>query len=310
MNKNLLNYTRDFFKIFSPRYPGVLYHYTSGDTLKAILDKKNLRAGHIKYMNDYTELASGRKIIIRAIKKFFNGKRHQIIANFKDEMIEHFHAWDSLSEDGDIDLTYTIDNQVYDIHVVSLSELPDVLSQWRGYADNAKGYSIGLNTKPLQKCASQPNCGYFLGLSKVIYKDKDLEDAATTLLNDWEVKVAKIKPPFKAEQEANWIRWNHLELAFALLASIFKQEGFREEKEWRLIFSRKFQDYTGLETYVKDSTLIPFISIPIGSQSKIIKQIWCGPKQQNKENKNLLEGYSKAQGFNIESVEYSKVSFR
>ena len=66
------------------------------------------------------------------------------------------------------------DGEFFDF-VVCFSEMPDVLSQWRGYADDGKGCCIGFSKTQLEQyCAKNPEV---LRLEKVQYlSDKEIDD--------------------------------------------------------------------------------------------------------------------------------------
>ena len=99
---------------------GLLYHYTKLDTLWKILGSDSLFARNIRFSNDFNEYLTGRD----TIEKFVNGlqdmeelKKEKILKKIRENPMMYF--------------------------MVCFCEDGDLLSQWRGYAQN--GVSIGMD---------------------------------------------------------------------------------------------------------------------------------------------------------------------
>ncbi|WP_209421538.1 DUF2971 domain-containing protein [Melaminivora jejuensis] len=101
--------------------PEVVYHYTSNDVLLKILEHKALRLSAKHHLNDTLE-------------------GDQFFALLKT----HPSAPDSLRID---DLRNALDP--FEFFVTCFSSLGDRLSQWRGYAANGTGVSIGFKSKAI-----------------------------------------------------------------------------------------------------------------------------------------------------------------
>ena len=67
-----------FKMIIGPRTQGVLYHYTNHDSLYNIVETKSLRATHVYYMNDESEI---KYAIERFIKIVTQRKEQTELAN-------------------------------------------------------------------------------------------------------------------------------------------------------------------------------------------------------------------------------------
>ena len=90
----------------------LLYHYCSVETFFQIIKNQTLRLTNIQYMNDSEELHYG----------------IDLLGKSDEEMLY-------------LDKKY---RGYIDIYAMCFSEMGDLLSQWRGYGDNAEGLSISL----------------------------------------------------------------------------------------------------------------------------------------------------------------------
>ncbi len=113
--------------------PDTVYHYCSVDTFHSIITNKSLRLCDIQKSNDSKELIEIYENIIAYLNLQY-GKANSTVTKIQLASIQ-----DILSSDS---------NDTKNIyHSICFSEFGDDLNQWRGYADDAKGVSIGINTK-------------------------------------------------------------------------------------------------------------------------------------------------------------------
>ncbi len=186
-----------------------------------------------------------------------------------------------------------------------LSKQDDMLSQWRGYADDGNGVSIGFSTKYLNLKDAEGNVpGYTL--QKVYYK---------------EIEQSRLLPPFvdsirQLNREMESISIEQLldktieELSAYLIARFkIKNRAFREEKEWRLISPYITNTKSGpecVELRTLRDRLIPYRSYTI--EKNYIREIVLGPK--NTTRKKDLKNYLQFQGFSKIDVRRSEASYR
>lgn len=114
-----------------PKTKGVLYHYTNHDSLYNIVESKLLRASHVYYMNDSSE-------IIYAVDQFIKLAKERIDQNTDDESTLKF--CEQLLE-----WVKRFRSDPHCIFSFSLSEKGNLLSQWRAYTRHGTGISIGFN---------------------------------------------------------------------------------------------------------------------------------------------------------------------
>jgi len=136
-----------------------------------------------------------------------------------------------------------------------LSEKGDLLSQWRGYADDASGVSIGFSKKYLEKLSEhRPNpqkSGFTLQKVEYEYESQKKRIQATyDKIKDYIKQgaykplryktILRIKTDEEIEAENKITKKAFMDLSLTILPLIFelfllKTKAFQEEQEWRLI---------------------------------------------------------------------------
>lgn len=111
----------------------VLYHYTDAGGFAAIVQQGLLRATDIRFLNDPLELRYAWEALLAALE------------TAKAEKPEYSEAYDAALQA--ISMTNAIDPDAIEdrIFSTSFSADGDELSQWRSYADDAKGVALGFD---------------------------------------------------------------------------------------------------------------------------------------------------------------------
>ena len=116
-----------------------LYHYCSLNTFLNIMKNKSIWVSDIERSNDFLELVALRQLFSQHINADFN----EIIEKnrISDENLDLVNGLWTLREDfmAKLSTAYTR------TFAFCLSEKGDLLSQWRGYADDGTGVAIGFN---------------------------------------------------------------------------------------------------------------------------------------------------------------------
>ncbi len=314
----------------------LVYHYCDNYKMANILSGKTLRMSDITKSNDYEE-----------VKMFFPGILDAIEDEYrKDEFPLQY--MDRTNRDAlgklleweyDI-LRYEFDRGGVTNFVVCFCEEGDVLSQWRGYADNGKGCSLGFSVKELEDY-----CNTYKGIlrfEQVDYKTvKEInvtivEEALKVLnelrgLRNW---IVENLPSLNEEKIDKMFQYYfHQMISSVLMSSLkYKNETFKEEQEWRLFFSQQIYKYAKwiygdeeIETIVYDDMLkviknriefnvtsddlIPFYPIKFTEISpNPIKQVIVGP--QNKIMEKDFSLYVASNKLNYIDFKYSRISYR
>ena len=113
-------------------------------------------------------------------------------------------------------------------YVTCFSEQKDLLSMWRGYGDNGKGIAIGFSNDWLKQFNNQSTRDFNLlnvRYGEVRYESKQKDMIVSGIirkLNSW-------------SNQNNWR--DFLTAEIGIVSMLCKNEGFREEMEWRLMLA-------------------------------------------------------------------------
>ena len=249
-----------------------LYHYCSIPTALSILSNRSIRLSSLAHSNDSME---GRWTLLR-IQELLTEKR---LPN--------------------ADISPTIEGLEYllsrfDALGFCLSEKRDLLSQWRSYANDGSGFSIGFSDAFVAYWRNSRTC------HQVLYKKKEQDALLRPFISRF-IKIAKdgawrapaslraqglgARPPANIDEE----QMSHAGAEFAktgaeLLGYLFlmKNPAFEEEIEWRLL-TYVGEDVSHLEFHPNDKKLVPytvwrFNDLPTHIQP--ITSITLGPKNE------------------------------
>jgi hypothetical protein len=213
-----------------------------------------------------------------------------------------------------------------------LSEEGDLLSQWRGYAADASGVSIGFSTKYLQELANrdvelQTLADPVVQLHQVKYStdEHDAQVNPTYI----EVRKAIDKGAFRFIQskglldsrtESEIIEENKRSaealnsafgVLFALVPKLFvlKSSAFREEREWRLLSHLIWSVADECSYRPVHGRLIPYraLKLPALASSPIVKVV-LGPKHITPTS--MVADFLKKSGFLEVEVVRSAATYR
>jgi len=285
----------------------ILYHYCSNDEFCSIITNSTIWLSSLSLSSDSME----GKLVAGLISEMAK-------SDSLDEItIQRLQSYVSLLE------------KVIEGLGFCLSEEGDLLSQWRGYAEDASGVSIGFSKDYLDKLSKASlNTGVSgFTLQKVEY-DRDLQkelikptyDKIKELINKGALKMPRMQSllDLKSQQEID-IENEEIKKEFSALSvtilslfgSLFllKTKAFREEREWRLIsYLVKSPDDQCLFRPSPDK-IIPYRIYPLLDldEDPIVK-IVLGPK--NKTPECFIDSFLKQNKFKNVSVIHSDASYR
>lgn len=208
--------------------PASLYHYTSVEGLKGIIDNRSLWATNYRYLNDSAEI----KDMFYSMTEMKIYKEGPLSGVSADELMEK--AFRNIE----------IPNHV----VTSFSEQSDDLSMWGRYGNNDKGIAIGFdnisadNWKP-QEDMQKPYFG------RCIYDRKTKDKLLTRLFKTCTEPIEII---------TLWTK----------ICAFFKNDSFSGEKEWRLVADCNFKAKKGAgkpSFRVANNRLIPYFNMEMKS---------------------------------------------
>jgi hypothetical protein len=256
-------------RLYKPTTDELIYHYCRPEPFVEIIRSRSLWLSASYALNDATERSWGYSIFAEAA----NALEKETGREFIEKIVAPVRAGDS-----------------YSLLMLGCFSLdPDVLSQWRAYAADGRGFAIGFSLKLLQVPAKP---------LRVLYdKAAQLEELVGNLRHIYEVEKSA---GFKYEDEFQ----SHLfHLGLDLCA--YKNPAFREEKEIRLAhlcgmdreaqkiipLGARAQDGSTLSEPLKtqfrvsNGVVIPYVVVDYSNQGKAspIKEIVLGPRNENAE---------------------------
>lgn len=285
----------------------VLYHYCSNAAFHSIVENRSIRLSALSLSSDTMEGKLVTDVIAQMAKS--DGLDQANIQRLKESV--------SLLE------------QIMEGLGFCLSEEGDLLSQWRGYADDASGVSIGFSKKYLEKLSEDslnPQKSGFT-LKKVEYEyesQKKRIQATYDKIKDY-IKQGAYKPlryqtilGFKTDKEIEAenkvIKKAFWDLSLTILPLIFelfllKTKAFQEEQEWRLIspLSKISDDECCFQSF--PDKIVPYRKFSLSNleENSIVKVI-LGSKNNTPEY--VIDGLLKQNNFENVTVIRSESSYR
>lgn len=310
--------------------PDILYHYCSVDTFVKIIQNKTLRLSEIVKSNDSMECQWLEKEIVPPILKRETESYVTLLGN-------------SSSREATNDLRRRLQDLYYwpyhinferleekSVFALCLSEVPDLLSQWRGYATDGSGVSIGLDSELFRKY-SHSSFARHINFRKIIYdraaQNNEIEADIKQFIKTIDAHRKRIYEEKLEAPESSLAPFVEFGLSMLYKSIFIKNESFSEEKEWRLfanIFNaknisdiRKQIDsiqppakFSELGAMVKSERLIFYLDLMLdseqadGTKLNLIKTLYLGPKSKLSERdvRMLLD----SNGWEVSTLEVKK----
>lgn len=187
-----------------------LYHYTNVEAFFAIVKHKKLWLSCAHNMNDHQEINwTNRKVagVLRRLEEKY-GQEHTR------------KLWELMQMNRSVP------------YICSLSTEADLLSQWRAYGKDGTGFSIGFNGDLMPKSNRLP----LMTLVKkdaittlpVVYTEKEQDKIIEAIITNC-MEAMQNQADGKVDAEIN------AAIALNGLSTIFKNQAFHEEREWRIV---------------------------------------------------------------------------
>ena len=179
---------------------------------------------------------------------------------------------------------YITDKFISPLYTVCFSGNGDLLSQWRGYADDGKGVAIGFKTKYLKKwhdCVILDGAPFqTAAFNKVNYSFSEMNDLVELKKNTL-LKYIKL---YEKDEHSIFINNAITELIKEIeeLSPFYKDDSFKEEDEYRLVY-RDMSEY-------KDGRYI-FIDKGRSRIDKDIKEFQLGERKYRISRGNIISYY-------------------
>jgi hypothetical protein len=240
-----------FVEHFEKSPPNVLFHYTGQRGLLGIVERAELWATKIQYMNDATEFGLALGLARQHLEAIINSTHH---AGEKSAAVALLASLNGIED--------------INLFAACFCEGADLLSQWRGYAGGDHGYAIGFSTDALMQIADRDT----FTLGRCIYdpaiQHKIVQEAVAHCINDELSLTVDRRFGF------------HGPLADILFRCgvFFKDVSFWDEKEWRLISSTVLYYNDKIRFRSGRSMLTPYYALPIKNDDQLpIAFVVVGP---------------------------------
>ena len=287
-----------------------LFHYCSTDSFHSIVSTQSIRLSSLSLSNDTME----GKIVAQALVRLA--------------------VADGLDDDSTERLLSSFDTieRKFDGLGFCLSEEGDLLSQWRGYAADASGISIGFSTAYLDKLQNRNILDQAINdplvqLHQVKYSTDEHDTQVSPAYA--EVRKAIDKGAFRFSQtkglldlrteseiaQENKQNTEALHRAFSALFTLFpklfvlKSNAFREEREWRLLSHLIWERSDDCSYRPIHGRLIPYRLLILPKlDAPAITKVVLGPKHITPPS--MIADFLKKSGFPDVEVIKSVATYR
>lgn len=272
-------------------FPEKLYHYCNSSAFMSIIKNKYFWLSDTKYTNDKEEICAFKDAVGAALNELVCNKK------INEEMANKI--W----------ITY-----VYNTlpgYISCFSEEDDLLSQWRSYGDDGNGVAIGVDFNslsierggPFRMCTNEKKCyGRQVLYINELWKN-EIKNFFKKIL-DGKKNMGEVSPDDLSE--------------IFNLSYYTKNDGFKEEAEWRitylplLMFEKEtmevVDDLPAFKEIKFRSTRDKIISyFEFSFKPESVKEIILGPK--NNFDVETLRMFLGANGFKGVNIKKSKIPY-
>jgi len=265
-----------------------LYHYTTALGLKGILESQSIWFSDYRDLNDPSELLHGIAMCRDVTRGLANGSDSNVVELLKivDELMTQRNFATRL-----------------DFFIACFSAERDDLGQWRAYADNGRGFALGLSPRFFQiqeKKGKQPDDNVFVGpvvydVAQVLERHSSLlEPAIKVLLHEVErgcLGNDAVRDEFMWQLARSMVAgkliWNCLTT---------KHPAYKHEQEVRLIILGSHEVLRPfIKTRIRGSDVVPYIAhaMPVREKHSIAEVIAgpAAPADAERTVRTLLESF-------------------
>lgn len=270
-----------------------IWHYTSAEGFKSIIEEGKVHFTHNAFLNDSTERTHVFDIVENVLKSYTNDNSKN---EFTKHLLELFHK---KKEDPDsVDFT---DSEEVQIFIFSCSLDRDSLPLWNHYSKNpAKaGFSIGLDVNEIIKLQFGEKILHGIGsnLYPVIYDDlkkenlvKEICDSAYELWNSSkDGRDEVVKKAYTAIRAAG---------------AFLKHKAFESEHEARYILYVQNKNIDGMKDMIKfrnvHGIFTPYVIVPF-INNKTLRDVIISPTLKSKQAKSYADLFLKINGYDMMS---------
>jgi hypothetical protein len=231
-----------------------LYHYTTAGGLKGIVEDKGIRCSEIGYLNDAQEVEHSLRLIRTKIEELReeHSDNEAISKGLLEGILTHLNSFPG---------------GVFRVFVACFCKSGDLLSQWRGYAEEGGGYSLEFTFNDQTKLILEDGQRSHPYLRKVLYDEDRQEELVETYLAGICDTLSEKLSGFTPQDQQIMASSTALHVMNTLMDWVvsFKHHGFQEENEWRLVRMLKSMDEAKSQAQfrVSNGLVVPYVDTPL-----------------------------------------------
>jgi len=262
----------------------LIYHYCDAPALLNILRSRAVWATSTKYLNDSTEMLS----FTANMRQHADQHRATVEGQTLADMVDFY--W--VSSDTRQSQTIGMDR-----FACCFSADGDLLSQWRAYGNDGRGYAIGFDPRRIAGLSEpQP----MMTLRRMAYGDEDEARLIGDLIERFAPAIAAHldildTTGWSTVHTRNWLSMRFGECLLDLVEEV-KDASFAEEKEWRLYASCQKTEFR-----VSADRIVPYRLLDLSSSDEPemlpIGEIVIGPRLDFNEAAMSLMTYTSTLGY-------------
>ena len=295
----LFNKYSNKLKDIKTQHHGDIWHYTSSQGLKGIVENDNIWFSDRRFLNDQSECS----YVYQLIKELLNDG---FFMDFEDVFIDWIHFLTQEFTNTDIEHQKQ-DTVLIPCYVASFSKENDSLSLWNYYTKSQQhaGYALNFNTEELLKNikSQTENLNYSYTNGIVIYSKEEQFALLKDLLKEYHQIFVKYKNAQKNFQ---------IEIFFFEIINLldiynlfFKPSSYEVEQEYRFVIADTNtinNNITNLKFRIFNDIFIPYIEL--FNIRKLIKEIKISPSQNQKLLENSISIFKN--NYKLHNIEFSK----
>jgi Protein of unknown function (DUF2971) len=255
-----------------------VYHYTSAESLIGILQSGKMYATDYRFLNDRTEFNHGRERSKHILKNDIPGGLNL----FRREVLKYIDIED--------------ESRTF---IVSFSSRKDDLSQWRGYAKDGEGFTLGFSVNFFREI-SYPKEAPF-GFGEVSYLRDSLKRNIRTILDEFENAFESSEKDDACLYEfSSWC-----EATIAAACSLHKHNSFYLEREWRIVDFFDHKERNRIKVRSRGTSLIPYVEVDLRAEDgkMPLESIGIGPSQTHPFTRDALIDLCNQFGYDVDIYE-------
>lgn len=257
-----------------------LYHYTSSEGFRGIIEGNNLRFADPLFLNDGSEVHYANDVLHGALSNLDGLTRRE--EEFARRVVER------------------IQNTAIQFRpiIFCLSEEPDLLNQWRDYGKDVVAYCIEFETISLLTY----DWGFPCQIVKINYDRDSQQLIVQKLLNETAGIFRKYRSSLFNRDFASKVLDAALAEIWGALIS-FKNPAFAAEREWRLLaYSSSFGRQRAKFRSGPLGVVPYFERVPRAGLSLPINRVWVGPSPFSAVARHATGLFLSANGYDGEVI--------